>query len=67
MVDVPVIADVKLLELSAREYGVLWTPMGFFYTDGGGAHSIRLSCSALEPVDIDEGVRRLARLLTDQA
>jgi (S)-3,5-dihydroxyphenylglycine transaminase len=65
VVDVPVVADIKLLELSAREYGVLWTPMAFFYGDGDGDQSIRLSCSALEPDRIDEGVRRLARLIAD--
>jgi len=59
----PVRADEKLLELSARDYGVLWTPMSFFYLDGGGTHAIRLSCSTLTADQIDEGVRRLAALL----
>jgi (S)-3,5-dihydroxyphenylglycine transaminase len=62
---VPVRADEKLLELSARDYGVLWTPMSFFYTGGGGSQAIRLSCSALVPGQIDEGVRRLAALIAD--
>ena len=35
VLDVPVRADEALLEESARELGVLWTPMSFFYTDGG--------------------------------
>ena len=61
----PVRADEKLLELSARDYGVLWTPMSFFYLNGGGSHSIRLSCSALMPDQVDEGVRRLAALIAD--
>jgi (S)-3,5-dihydroxyphenylglycine transaminase len=65
VLDVPVRADEKLLEVSARDYGVLWTPMSFFYLDGGGAHAIRLSCSALTPVQVDEGVRRLASLIAD--
>jgi len=65
VLDVPVRADEKLLELSARDYGVLWTPMSFFYLDGGGARAIRLSCSALRPEQIDEGVRRLAALMAD--
>jgi (S)-3,5-dihydroxyphenylglycine transaminase len=60
---VPVRADEKLLELSAREYGVLWTPMSFFYFNGGGLNAIRLSCSALTGDQIDEGVRRLSALL----
>ncbi|WP_433059644.1 PLP-dependent aminotransferase family protein [Dactylosporangium sp. CS-033363] len=61
--EVPVDASEDLLEISAREYGVLWTPMRFFYVDGGGTHALRLSCSALEPAQIGEGVRRLAALL----
>ena len=65
VMDVPVRADEELLELSARDYGVLWTPMSFFYLNGGGAHAIRLSCSALVPDEIDEGVRRLAKLIAD--
>jgi (S)-3,5-dihydroxyphenylglycine transaminase len=65
VLDVAIPADVALLELSAERYGVLWTPMSFFYTDGG-THAIRLSCSALEPERIADGVHRLSRLLTDQ-
>ncbi|MEV4518387.1 PLP-dependent aminotransferase family protein [Dactylosporangium sp. NPDC049525] len=63
VVDVPVDASEELLEVSAREHGVLWTPMRFFYLNGGGSHAIRLSCSALEPAQIEEGVRRFAGLL----
>jgi (S)-3,5-dihydroxyphenylglycine transaminase len=65
VIEVPVLADEELLEHSAREYGVLWTPMSFFYMNGGGSHAIRLSCSALTPEQIDEGVRRLAALIND--
>jgi (S)-3,5-dihydroxyphenylglycine transaminase len=65
VLDVPVRADEKLLEISARDYGVLWTPMSFFYLSGGGSHAIRLSCSALEAGQVDEGVRRLAALIRD--
>jgi (S)-3,5-dihydroxyphenylglycine transaminase len=39
--------------------------MSFFYLDGGGSHAIRLSCSALTPVQVDEGVRRVAALIAD--
>jgi (S)-3,5-dihydroxyphenylglycine transaminase len=63
VLNVPFRADEKLLELSARDYGVLWTPMSFFYLDGGGSHAIRLSCSALRTEQIDEGVRRLAAFI----
>lgn len=63
VVSVPVRVDEKLLELSARDYGVLWTPMSFFYLGGGGEQAIRLSCSALQTGQIDEGVRRLAAFI----
>jgi len=65
VLNVPIRADEKLLELSARDYGVLWTPMSFFYLGGGGSHAIRLSCSALPTDQVDEGVRRLASLIAE--
>lgn len=67
VVNVPMPATVKLLEVSAREYGVLWTPMSFFYGDGGGTRSIRLSYSALEPEQIREGVKRFAAMVVASA
>ncbi len=63
---VPMRADHNLLETSAAEYGVLWTPMSFFYPDGGGDDALRLSCSWLEPATIDDGVARLAALIHDR-
>jgi (S)-3,5-dihydroxyphenylglycine transaminase len=65
VLDVGVRADEALLERSAREYGVIWTPMSFFHHGPGGAHRLRVSVSALEPETIVEGVRRLARLIGD--
>lgn len=62
---VPFRADEALVERSARDYGVLWTPMSFFYFGGQGTNAIRLSCSALEPPQIEEGVRRLGKLVRD--
>lgn len=64
VVDVPFPADEKLLEVSAERYGVLWTPMSFFYRSGGH-RALRLSCSYLEPERVREGVRRLSRLVAD--
>ncbi|MFJ2604291.1 PLP-dependent aminotransferase family protein [Streptomyces sp. NPDC087425] len=61
----PVEVDMALLERSAREYRVLWTPMAPFYLGGDGARQLRLSCSYLEPGEIDEGAGRLARFLKD--
>jgi (S)-3,5-dihydroxyphenylglycine transaminase len=62
-----VCADVALLTVSASEYGVIWTPMSFFYPDGGGRHALRLSCSYLPLEQVEEGVRRLGRLLAAHA
>ncbi|MFS8197592.1 PLP-dependent aminotransferase family protein [Streptomyces sp. CWNU-52B] len=62
-VDLPVPADLALLEVSAAEYGVLWTPMRQFSLTDRGDRQIRLSCSYLEPDRIETGVRRLAAFL----
>nr|WP_030409910.1 aminotransferase class I/II-fold pyridoxal phosphate-dependent enzyme [Streptomyces sp. NRRL S-1448] len=60
----PVPADNALLEESAREHGVIWTPMNYFYPDGeGGRCQIRLSLSYLTPQQVAEGARRLVGLL----
>ena len=62
----PVPADNALLERSAREHGVIWTPMRCFYPDdGGGKTQMRLSLSYLTPEHIAEGARRLAGLLEE--
>lgn len=63
VVRVPFAADDSALEVSAREHGVLWTPMAPFYLDGDGVHQLRLSCSHVRPEQIDEGVGRLARFI----
>ncbi|GGY46354.1 aminotransferase-like domain-containing protein [Streptomyces djakartensis] len=67
VVTVPFAADHKALELSARTYGVLWTPMSDFHLDGGGTHQLRLSCSAQSPEAIIEGMARLAAFITAQS
>jgi (S)-3,5-dihydroxyphenylglycine transaminase len=59
----PIEADEALLELSARQYQVIWTPMRYFYLGTGGEHELRLSCSYLTPTRIEEGISRLARLI----
>lgn len=66
VVTVPFVVDEAALTRSAREYGVLWTPMEAFYLDGGGRHQLRLSCSYVEPAQLVEGVRRLATFVGDQ-
>lgn len=67
VVDVPFVADGKALEDCARGFGVLWTPMSDFYAEGGGEHRLRLSCSALSPDQIIEGVHRLAGFIESRA
>jgi (S)-3,5-dihydroxyphenylglycine transaminase len=59
----PAEANEELLEVSAADYGVLWTPMSLFYLDGSGHDEIRLSCSYLDPGEIAEGVSRLAAFI----
>ena len=67
-VDVPFLADNEALARSAREFGVLWTPMMNFYPNAdGGRHTLRLSFSALTPELISEGVARLARFMRAEA
>jgi (S)-3,5-dihydroxyphenylglycine transaminase len=61
----PVAADRQLLDVSAREYGVIWTPMRHFYVNNEGANELRLSCSNLNEETLEEGVLRLSRFLTD--
>lgn len=62
----PVPADMALLELSAAKYGVLWTPMSQFHLDDSGANALRLSCSYLDPDQIDTGIGRLAGFLRSE-
>ncbi|WP_405590335.1 PLP-dependent aminotransferase family protein [Streptomyces sp. NBC_01092] len=66
VVDVPFAADHQALELSARAFGVLWTPMCDFHLDGAGTRQLRLSCSAQSPEMIIEGIARLAAFITAQ-
>ncbi|MDG4800567.1 PLP-dependent aminotransferase family protein [Micromonospora sp. WMMD980] len=62
---VPFPVDDALLHRSAREYGVLWTPMAHFYDAGTPVNALRLSVSAVTPAQIDLGLDRLAALVTD--
>ena len=55
------------LERSAREFGVLWTPMEYFYPHGGGETDIRLSISYLTIPEIHRGVDRLVRFIEAQS
>jgi (S)-3,5-dihydroxyphenylglycine transaminase len=63
-VTVPFTVDDDLLAHAARDHGVLFTPMHHFYGGKGGFNQLRLSISLLTPELIDEGVSRLAALIT---
>ena len=65
VVSLPFAADDGLLEYSAREHGVLWTPMSHFYGAGGGMHQVRLAFSQLTPDRIEVGLDRFAALVAD--
>ncbi|MFJ4790083.1 PLP-dependent aminotransferase family protein [Streptomyces sp. NPDC088794] len=62
-VHVPFPADNAALTRSAQDFGVIWTPMNYFYPQGGGLDSLRLSTSYLTDADIEEGIDRLARFI----
>jgi acyl carrier protein len=64
---VPFRADNAALARSAEDFGVIWTPMSYFYPEGGGNDSIRLSISYLTDEDITEGISRLARFIEAEA
>ncbi|MFI5765626.1 PLP-dependent aminotransferase family protein [Streptomyces sp. NPDC051563] len=63
---VPFPADDALLEISADDYGVLWTPMSYFGSDPHMACQLRLSYSQVDEAQIDEGLERLAALFSGQ-
>lgn len=65
--DVPFATDGAALDISAKEYGVIWTPMRHFHLDDAGDRQIRLSCSYLTTDQATEGAARLARFIKDQA
>ncbi|WP_243754407.1 PLP-dependent aminotransferase family protein [Labedaea rhizosphaerae] len=66
VVSVPFPVDDDLLERSARDHGVLWTPMGHFYDGMPAVPALRLSVSSVSADLIDTGVRRLAVLIEEQ-
>jgi (S)-3,5-dihydroxyphenylglycine transaminase len=66
VVTLPFPADDELLERSAREYRVLWTPISHFYSGHGGLPHVRLACSQLTPDQIETGLDRFAAFVTAQ-
>ena len=57
-------ADSVELARRAAERGVGIVPGTLFFTDGRGADTVRLSFSMVGEAQIDEGIERLASLLT---
>jgi (S)-3,5-dihydroxyphenylglycine transaminase len=64
---VPFTVDDKTLERSAREHGVIWTPMHHFYEGMSNSRQLRLSFSLLTPERIDTGLERLASFVSHEA
>jgi (S)-3,5-dihydroxyphenylglycine transaminase len=63
----PFAAGDDLLEVSAEQYRVLWTPMHHFYADGEPRNTVRLSFSHLRPAEIEAGLDRLADFVRDRS
>ncbi|HXP20229.1 MAG TPA: PLP-dependent aminotransferase family protein [Streptosporangiaceae bacterium] len=66
VVTLPFPADDELMEYSARQHGVLWTPMSHFYAGQGGSHQARLACSQLTSEQIEVGLDRFAALVAER-
>ncbi|MEV4260913.1 PLP-dependent aminotransferase family protein [Kribbella sp. NPDC049584] len=66
VVTVPFAVDDALLEKSAHEYGVLWTPMSHFYDGDTPINALRLSCSAVTLQQIEAALNRLSAFIFDQ-
>ncbi|MFC7479056.1 PLP-dependent aminotransferase family protein [Luedemannella flava] len=58
--------DSAALTRSAQDFGVIWTPMSYFYPSGGGRRGLRLSVSYLTPTEIEDGVARLTSFIEAQ-
>jgi (S)-3,5-dihydroxyphenylglycine transaminase len=59
-VTLPFEFDDALVQICAREYGVICTPMRYFSATGEWNKVVRLSFSYASPPEIDRGIRRLA-------
>ncbi|HTK08039.1 MAG TPA: PLP-dependent aminotransferase family protein [Ktedonobacteraceae bacterium] len=62
-VTVPEGIDSAQLLKDALEYQIAFVPGAAFHPAGGGANTMRLSFSGAAPERIEEGIRRLGRLL----
>ena len=60
---VPFLVTDADLQTSADQFGVLWTPMSYFFVDQECANQIRLSFSYVTPQQIADGISALARFI----
>lgn len=60
VVEVPFDVTDESLERSARDHRVLWTPLHHFYGSTVPLRCLRLSCSAVDPDDVEEALDRFA-------
>ena len=56
------ISSLDLFELAAKQ-NVAFVPGIPFYTDGGGADTLRLNYSCSDEATIEEGIRRLGEAI----
>jgi (S)-3,5-dihydroxyphenylglycine transaminase len=66
VVTLPFAVDDALVELCAREYRVLCTPMSHFYDGGAGLRQVRLACSQLTAEMIESGLDKFAAFVAGQ-
>lgn len=59
--------DTVVLAAEAQREGVAFVPGAPFYVDGRGRSQIRLAFSGVPEARIDEGIRRLGRLVAKEA
>lgn len=62
-VTLPENIDTALLLKDALEYRIAFVPGAAFHANGGGSNTMRLSFSNVNAEQIEEGIRRLGRLL----
>ncbi|MEV0280314.1 PLP-dependent aminotransferase family protein [Streptomyces sp. NPDC050610] len=65
-VTVPFPVTDELLDIAANQHGVLFTPMRHFHDSDVAAHQMRLSCSYLSTDQIETGLDRLTKLITER-
>ena len=64
--ELPGFVDTSTILPEAVERGVTFTPGEAFYPDGRGRNCMRLAFCYARPVEIREGIRRLAEVLEDR-